>query len=50
MKFEVLIAMNMKFGVFWNVTLCSLEQCPVVSENPATFIIRVTDNRGNTIL
>jgi hypothetical protein len=50
MKFEDLIAMTGKFGVFWDVTLCSLEQCTDVSENPATFIIRVADNRDNTIL
>jgi hypothetical protein len=50
MKFEVLTAMTAKFSVFWEVTLCSLEQCTDVSENPATFIIRVADIRGNTIL
>jgi len=50
MKFEVPIAMTTKFGVFWDATLCSLEQCTDVSENPATFIISVADNRGNIIL
>jgi len=25
MKFEILIAMTTKFGVFWDLTLCSLE-------------------------
>jgi len=50
MKFEILTAMITKSGIFWEVKLCSLEQCSDVSENPAMFIITVTDNRGNTIL
>jgi len=50
MKFEVPIAMTTKFDVFWDVTLCSLEQCTDVSENSATFIIRVADNKGKIIL
>jgi hypothetical protein len=49
MKFEVLIAMTTKFGVFWDVTLCSLEQYTDVSVKPAKFVIRVADNRGNTV-
>jgi hypothetical protein len=50
MKFEVLMAMTTKFGVFWDVTLCSLEECTAVSKTLTMFIIRVADNKGSTIL